>query len=413
MVTRYDASKLAKAERTSQGFLKVDGRMARTGVLTYRMADGSTVRELRMPEEVFSPASLSTVKAGVPITVGHRGTITADNARTLKVGQTVTDATPEEGRYVSAKLQIEDPEAIRKIDTGELVELSAGYQVDLDPTPGIWQGQQYDAVQRNVRWNHLAIIGPGQGRSGADVSLRLDSADGVLIDEGSLSMNQDAIKLKIGDREHEMTKALADAWVEMQTQIDSATKSLTARDATIADQAAKLDAFLKAAAPKADSVDPKDLETKLGAAETRADQAEKRAATLESQIRTDAEAAVKDLDQRVDARIQLVDAARKVLGKDFDAKGKTDRQVREAVLIKAGQVCEGRSDAWIEGAFEFAAKATPGSLHALASVVGPPSIPPKADTKDKPASAEEARAARIKANQDAYKRPNGRPQKEV
>lgn len=411
MAKRFDASRLDKAERTSQGFLKVDGRMARTGILVYRMADGSTVRELRRPEDVFSADSLATVKAGVPITVGHRGTITADNARLYKIGQTVTDGTPDEGRYVSAKLQIEAPEAIRKIDAGDLVELSAGYQVDIDPTPGVWEGQQYDAIQRNVRWNHLALIGPGQGRSGSEVSLRLDSADAVLVstDEGSLVMNEDAITMKIGDKEHAMTKALADAFVEMQTQVDALTKSIASRDTKLAEQAAQLDAFLKAAAAPATNADSKELETKLGAAEQRADQAEEKVAELEVQLKADKEAAQKDLEQRVDARIKLVDSARKVLGKEFDASGKTDREVREAALSKAGQSCENRTDAWVEGAFDVAVNSPSKSVDGLASVVVPPVPTEKKDAKDKPKSAAEIRAESIKAKSELWKRPaNGR-----
>lgn len=462
MARRYDASRLDKAERTSQGFLKVDGRMARTGILTYRMADGSTVRELRLPEEVFSPSSLSTVRSGVPITIGHPSEpVTIDNARLLKIGQTVSDGAPDQNRFVSAMLQIEDPLAISKIDAGELVELSAGYQVDIDPTPGVWEGQSYDAVQRNVRWNHLALIGPGQGRSGSEVKLRLDSQDGIQVstDEGSLlmsslqsgeariqsddgnqkpshlidcespshggstlrggrdsnfkqptpsytedkqAMNQDAIKLKIGDKEHEMTKALADAFSEMQTMLDSANKSISSRDATIADQAAKLDTFLKAAAPEAKA----DSEAKLGAEVARADQAEKKVAELENQIRTDAEQHVKDLDQRVEARLALVDQARKLLGREFKADGLTDRQVREAVLSKAGSRFDDKSsDDYIRGAFEHVAQSPHGSVDALAGVVVPPVPSDKKDTKDKKPTADEVRAESIKIKQDLYKRP--------
>lgn len=411
MALRYDGSRLDQAERTSQGFLRVDGRMSRTGILPYQLGDGTTVREFRPPEEVFSQQSLDTARAGIPITLGHQGTITADNARTYKIGQTVTDGQPEDGRYLSAKLQIEDPQAIQQIDSGQLQELSAGYQVDIDPTPGVYQGQPYDAIQRNIRLNHVALLPPGQGRSGSQVGLRLDSADAVLVstfeDSISMTVKQDAIKLKVGDKEHEMTKALADAFVEMQSMIDAATKSVAARDAKIAEQAAQLDALVKAATSttpvevKADSI-----EQKLGAQTARADLAEKRVQELEGQIRTDSEARSKDLDARVEARITLVDQARKILGREFKADGLSDRQVREAVLTKAGsRFDEKSSEDYVRGAFEVVtqAHAARGSIDGLAPVVVPP-VPQKQDAKDQGLGlAEKARAEAIKRNAEAYK----------
>ena len=39
-----------------------------------------------------------------------------------------------------------------------LKELSLGYNLDLDETPGEWEGQPYDAVQRNIVINHLALV---------------------------------------------------------------------------------------------------------------------------------------------------------------------------------------------------------------------------------------------------------------
>jgi hypothetical protein len=40
--------------------------------------------------------------------------------------------------------------------------LSAGYELDLDPTPGEYQGRRYDAVQRNIRINHVAAVPLGR-----------------------------------------------------------------------------------------------------------------------------------------------------------------------------------------------------------------------------------------------------------
>ncbi len=62
------------------------------------------------------------------------------------------------------------------IDAGK-TELSCGYRCDYDWTPGTWNGQPYDAVQRNIRGNHLALV--KKGRMGPDVAV-LDHSDACL-----------------------------------------------------------------------------------------------------------------------------------------------------------------------------------------------------------------------------------------
>jgi hypothetical protein len=48
-------------------------------------------------------------------------------------------------------------------------ELSAGYFHDVEWMPGEWNGQRYDAVQRNIRANHLALV--PVGRMGPEVAV--------------------------------------------------------------------------------------------------------------------------------------------------------------------------------------------------------------------------------------------------
>lgn len=54
------------------------------------------------------------------------------------------------------------------IDAGKR-ELSAGYRCRYDMTPGVFEGRPYDAVQRQIRGNHLALV--KQGRMGSDVAV--------------------------------------------------------------------------------------------------------------------------------------------------------------------------------------------------------------------------------------------------
>lgn len=72
------------------------------------------------------------------------------------------------------------------IDKGK-VELSAGYRCKYDMTPGVFNGQAYDAVQRNIRGNHLALV--DQGRMGPSVAVMdaftftFDAKDATMAEE--------------------------------------------------------------------------------------------------------------------------------------------------------------------------------------------------------------------------------------
>lgn len=61
----------------------------------------------------------------------------------------------------------------RKIENGKK-ELSLGYRCRYEYSPGVWDGQHYDYIQRDLRGNHLALV--ENGRMGDDVRV-LDHDD--------------------------------------------------------------------------------------------------------------------------------------------------------------------------------------------------------------------------------------------
>lgn len=69
-------------------------------------------------------------------------------------------------------------EALKDEIEGGKKDLSLGYRCEYDLQPGIWNGQKYDAVQKNIRGNHVALV--QEGRMGKDVRV-LDSKDAVYV----------------------------------------------------------------------------------------------------------------------------------------------------------------------------------------------------------------------------------------
>ena len=142
-VLRLDSIPLVKATYTPEGYLEDTPILTSTGIFEYTNPDGSIRRELRLPEEVFKPESLASY-CGKPICITHdAGLITKDNVHENAVGTILSEGF-RDGASVRAKIIIHDTDEMK---LAGLKELSLGYNLDLDETPGEWNGQPYDAVQ--------------------------------------------------------------------------------------------------------------------------------------------------------------------------------------------------------------------------------------------------------------------------
>ena len=174
-VSRYDFGQVTKSEVTSEGYLKVWCKAARTGTQLYTRGDGSQVREYRPADEVSDPESLASfgMKA---VTMGHpKVLLDSENTKLYQIGHAGSQVRYSDG-FVEVALVITDQKAIDAIQRGDSQEVSAGYRVDYDPTPGVTEdGVQYDGVQRKIRVNHIAVV--PRGRAGRDVRLMLDHCD--------------------------------------------------------------------------------------------------------------------------------------------------------------------------------------------------------------------------------------------
>lgn len=233
--------------------------IARTGVQTYTDSRGNTIREYRPPESVFAPDSLATL-GSIPVTVGHppQG-VTPSNHRQVSVGH-VSDAPPARRadgpvEWVDAMVIVSDGEALRKVDAGDLTEVSMGYLADVVPERGVApDGQHYDAIQKNIRFNHLALLQDGHARAGSGARLRLDGNQEptmfVRQDDNStpaqspkLLVKIDGIDVEKGSDTH--LSLLERAIGAEKKRADDATAALTAAQTAQGELKAKLDAAEK------------------------------------------------------------------------------------------------------------------------------------------------------------------------
>src|SRR3990172_62428 len=179
-VHRYDQSRLDGSHVTPQGFLKADAVPTRAGVFVYRLGDGSVRREFGSPEEVFNQDSLKTLTEA-PVTNDHPPfPVDSANAKEFTVGFTGSEIARKDNLAMT-RVTIFDQGTINEIMRGEKQELSGGYLCDVEHTPGEFNGEAYDAVQKNIRYNHLAVV--RAGRAGPEARIKLDSQDAVMVDK--------------------------------------------------------------------------------------------------------------------------------------------------------------------------------------------------------------------------------------
>lgn len=144
--------------------------LTRVGIFEYQNPDGTIRRELRLPEEVFAPESLASYK-GKPVILTHEaGMIDTENVQQEHIGTILSEGI-QDGENVRAQIVIHDAHSL----SYGLRELSVGYSLDLEETPGEWKGQSYDAIQRNIRVNHLALV--EKARAGDSARLNIDGKD--------------------------------------------------------------------------------------------------------------------------------------------------------------------------------------------------------------------------------------------
>lgn len=360
---RLDRGRLSKAKRTPQGFVRVDGRLTRTGILEYLRADGSIQRELRPEDEVFRADSLASLD-GAPVTDLHPSSMIDDgNAQALSRGH--VRAVKRDGQFVAAEVTVQARELITKIDAGERCEISCGYSCEYDPTPGTFNGERYDGIQRVITYNHVALGPSNWGRAGSEVALRLDAADvsGTVL----VSRFDDAEITSDDSRDNHPPKS------------DKVTQQMTLK--------------INGVEIKLDAAEAKLVQDELDASMKLASDAEKKVTELQAAAGASAVELV-SLKARCDAaeakvskveRGELESQVKPVLGAEFKCDGKTDLEIKSAVVAKMlpGMRLDGADAAFVQGAYAAALVQASKSAESLKQASEESAASKRTDSNDK------------------------------
>lgn len=328
--------------------------MSRTGVLEY--SDGQrTWREYRPAEEVFAEDSLATLRGAVLTDLHPPKLVTPETYASVARGH--ADGTARrDGDLLVTDLMVQEAGLCRAVEAGDRRELSCGYTCEVERTPGVTpEGEKYDAVQRRIRHNHIALLPPGEGRSGPEVALRMDGA-AVEVRRVDAAKGSSMKKIKVRGREIKLDAAEDEA--AAQGAVDAVEKKADA-DAT---ELAALKALFE------------DAMKRLAALEG------KPAAVTEDMVPEEVQ------DSIASKRGALLTSARKVLGAEVKLDGLKADEIRRKVVTHAHPTMklDGLSADTVRGMYEIvvaAAAERNDALDAARSPLGhqPPSTRTDAD----------------------------------
>ena len=163
---------------TDDGFMRCKARVLMQSIMPYGRDeldevpegfDGERVNMYVPIDEIASEAALKSLE-GMPIVAGDHTWMSPELVADYSMGN-VSGTPIIDGNSLICDLLVTNPDAIEAIKSGKIGEISAAYRADTDFTPGEFNNEHFDCVQRALNFNHLAVIPSGHGRAGATVRI--------------------------------------------------------------------------------------------------------------------------------------------------------------------------------------------------------------------------------------------------
>ncbi len=310
----------------------------------------------RPDSEVFDPAAVKSFELN-PLANDHTPEdVSPDNWRKYASEGRIAGDIREVGRaadqkHLGAKLIVRDKKAIEDIVGGKS-QLSCGYTFDADWTPGEYEGQKYDFVQRRIRGNHVAIVDLARGGYGCRIADRQPSAQrrtSMETDIVTVPITINGITFRVVADDSANAIATRDAYDKMSALHKSACDALTEAKGHMDAMKAQHKAVVGRLAPKdedeeemVDSKKGKDgvtlvelIDEKVAGVRRGLKKASDAAIATVTTRATDAEKKVlteAQIDALVATKETVKAGAKKLIGDGFKADGKTIGAIRIEAL---------------------------------------------------------------------------------
>lgn len=219
------------------GYITIkDNPISKVGVFQYSGAQIGTPEQIeqgiidpakiynvfRPAEELSAPECIESFKL-VPWTNEHAMLGPSNKGLTPAEQKGVSGVTgeevyfdPEDG-YLKSNLKVFSESMANLIQQNAKKELSMGYRCVYDLIQGEYNGEKYDAVQRKLRGNHLALV--ESGRAGPDVAV---------LDHFKFTLDENEIKKMSEEKKPSLEEAVVNAIGALQESIKGIGEKLDA-----------------------------------------------------------------------------------------------------------------------------------------------------------------------------------------
>ena len=308
--------------KTPEGYMIAFSRVARSGIQIYKgkelgVADKEELRVYRPSNEVFSRKSMHSY-SGRPITNNHPPQmVDSTNWRKFAIGEIGEDVV-RDGEFVRVPMILRDAAAIKDYEGGK-AELSLGYTMDLKLEEGRTpHGEIYDAVQTQIRANHLALVNTARGGPALRIGDEGDDAMTKQLTVDGLTISLEPRDAEIVMRHLDDQKKIFD---QQQKALDEANVAIKLRDEQISN--------IK-----------KDSDTK-----------DAKIATLEKQLK-DSARTPEQTAAELQAIVMATDQAKKLLGDKFTPAYDIEAIRRQVVDAKMGAAAKNWTADQVRASFE-------------------------------------------------------------
>ncbi|EMF82241.1 PF09979 family protein [Leptospira weilii serovar Topaz str. LT2116] len=337
---------------TDEGFLRAFVTIARTGVFPY-LRSGKICKEAKLPEELFSKETLDTIKLkpvadGHPPTSDNRGLIVPENFKKYVIGTLGDSVEVIDNKRIRTIEIVYDSKLIGELKAGEKREVSIGFECYRDETPGVFEGEQYDVVQREISINHLSHV--PHGRAGEEVTIHLDSADeiGIQLDEETMSK----LGKKTTTQDEDPTQG--DPTSPTEEQISKGILKV------LGSMFSKLIGGSEEAEPSADDKKNSELQSQIDALKKENEELKKKGASNVQKPDPNAQEQDAALEEQIrnaaNERIQLIETGKAVIP-EFKADGLSNREIRLKVIetiLPSKKVAKDEKDEIVNAVFDAA-----------------------------------------------------------
>lgn len=147
----HAAGSFTVQQHSENGSIIIDGVASKEGVWKNVLRPGHLIKE-----------NARWLK-GKYITLNHPPASTGGRANSsLAVGQVLDSSYDPDGHKLKVRCELWPHklpgEILDQINSKKIIELSTGYLAGEAPTPGVWQGHSYDAVETSLDFDHLALV---------------------------------------------------------------------------------------------------------------------------------------------------------------------------------------------------------------------------------------------------------------